>query len=190
MSQSARTALPAYVLAGGQGRRFGADKLRYPLDGVPLVKQIATRLALCCSRVVLVAGADDAFADLGLLTIADSGQQLGPLDGLAAALADLRPSEDRLLLAAGDLWGIEPVWVERLCAATGPADVWIFAGDNWQPLFGVYQRAVLPLVQEQLAAGRYSIKQLLARLDVRAVAAPPGWERVININYPDELPAD
>jgi molybdopterin-guanine dinucleotide biosynthesis protein A len=73
------------VLAGGQARRFGADKAFARLGGQPLVAHAIALLAPLTDAVI-VCGRDDA-AVCGAPAIHDRPRPgLGPLGGLGAAL--------------------------------------------------------------------------------------------------------
>lgn len=123
------SALPAYILAGGRSTRFGSDKARAPLDGVPLLARVADTLRTVTAEPIVVADAPDKYADMGLPTIADCYPARGPLGGLHAALADLvarsgaglsetaRDAAAALVLVSCDFVVLRAAWLEALGAA-------------------------------------------------------------------------
>jgi len=178
-----------YVLGGGRSRRFGQDKARADVGGVTLIESVCHALGDGEAPTV-VADVDDKYADLGLRTIGDSGQHFGPIDGLRAALADLAPDVDWLLLAACDQARIRSEWVDALVAARTPSvDAVIFEhGDaHPEPLFALYHRRCLPTVDDQIAQGSYAMWRLLRRLTIAQAEPAAGFAELANINCPGDL---
>lgn len=179
--------LPVYILAGGRGSRFGSDKARALLDGQPLIARIADALRPVAARVTVVADAAGKYADLGLHTIADSIAGAGPLGGLHAALLDLKPDEDWLLLASCDLVVVRAAWVERLWAQRGDAGAVAFKPDVWQPLLALYHRSLAKEVVARLGGTDRSLRGLLGAAGATAAALPADWPEVLQANTPAEL---
>lgn len=79
--------LRAYILAGGRSSRFGSDKARATVDNIPLIVRLQKSIARNVnSQILVIANQVDAYRDLGLATLADDVQHLGPLSGIATAL--------------------------------------------------------------------------------------------------------
>ena len=175
--------IPLYILAGGKSSRFGSDKARAEIDGQPLITRVADRLAPVVGATTVVADVVDKYIDLNLRTIADIEPGLGPMGGLATALGDVEGEE--LLLVSCDMANLEPAWVGLLTATPGP--VVAFRGTRgWEPLFGLYRRAVASQVQDSIASGELSMQELLDRT-ATAVALPANWAG--SINTPQDLEA-
>lgn len=181
--------LPLYIVAGGRSVRFGSDKARAELEGVPLLIHTARALAPSASSVTVVADRADKYADLGLRTIADRAPGLGPLGGLQAALEDLPAGDDWLLLGSCDLLGLRPRWVEALReAAADPHGVVAFHDQRWEPMPALYHRRVLPAVEAAITAGELTLWRLIEGCDPVALPLPAGWEAVVQVNTRDDLP--
>ena len=181
--------LPLYIVAGGRSVRFGSDKARAELQGVPLLIHTARALAPSASSVTVVADRADKYADLGLRTIADRAPGLGPLGGLQAALEDLPAGDDWLLLGSCDLLGLRPRWVEALReAAADPHGVVAFHDQRWEPMPALYHRRVLPAVEAAITAGELTLWRLIEGCDPVALPLPAGWEAVVQVNTRDDLP--
>lgn len=180
------TIIPIYILAGGQSSRFGSDKARALVDGVPLLVGVARALG-GPGPVTVVAATDGQYEDLGLRTIADAHPALGPLAGLERALADR--AAGWLLLAACDTLGLRPEWLERLAAArVGGRSAVAFRGEHWEPMPALYHTAILPAVrgrlgQEEQARSLHSLLEEHAA----AVALPGGWGALRSINTRADL---
>jgi molybdenum cofactor cytidylyltransferase len=114
------------VLAAGQARRFGSDKLLADLDGKPLLQHVLDRLAdagLDDPVVVLAPGRDAAAAGLRWRR-ATRVLNERPGDGLAsslrigwAAALVTTPRPDAVLVVLGDQPRVSPALVRALVSA-------------------------------------------------------------------------
>ncbi|MDQ3331429.1 MAG: molybdenum cofactor guanylyltransferase, partial [Planctomycetota bacterium] len=130
-----------YVLAGGKSSRFGSDKARAILDGVPLIVRVAVTVAEKCRPVIAVADVVGKYDDLGLLTIADRRPGLGPLTGLETALAHrlAQHGPGWLLLVSCDLAAVKAEWIDTILRQLPPDErnpasaAVAFRSAFWQP---------------------------------------------------------
>lgn len=190
------TRVPAYVLAGGRSSRFGTDKARANLAGVPLIRHVAEIVRRCCDEPAAVADLAGKYADLGLRTIADRRAGLGPLAGVEAALSDRleRLGPGWVVLASCDLAGLKREWVETLTrglpASENPVPFAVaFKGEFWQPFPAAYHTALLPAVSCLLDEGRASFQRLLTEAGDAAIPLPlpDDWPVIVQANTPEEL---
>lgn len=167
---------PAYILSGGQSRRFGSDKARYATPAGPQLLILADQLRSNGHTVHVVADRAERYADLGLTCIVDIQPNSGPLAGLASALAHHRQSlpspaprpSGWLLLVSCDQRHWQPAWTEELSLNTGDAvDAAINYDTQWQPLPGLYHVDLLPTLMNRLASGQLSLHSLLDSLGSR-----------------------
>lgn len=175
----------AYILAGGQSSRFGSDKARATIDGQPLIVRIARLLAGCCNDISAVARRGDAYADLGIRTIADRVPDQGPLGGLDAALHDR--GDGWILLISCDFVHLRAEWIDLLRSATEGARAVAFRAGYWEPLFALYQTDLKPIVARQLAARELAMQKLLDAANAVAVERPDDWPELAHVNSPLEL---
>lgn len=153
------------VLAGGQSRRMGRDKALLELDG----RSLLTRTAEVMARVageVLVVGRDSLPPDVALArAIPDVRPGLGPIGGLLTGLD--RIESERCLVVGVDMPFLDPHLLGFLIeSASGAAATVPLVEGRAQPLHAVYSRSILPVIQAQIGAGDYSMRSLLANLDV------------------------
>ncbi|WP_313534507.1 molybdenum cofactor guanylyltransferase [Sphingomonas sp.] len=162
------------ILAGGQARRFGADKALASLDGRALLDHVAAALAPHCEGVILCGRA-------GAGGIPDRpAPGLGPLGGLNAALhAAAQRGTARVLVAPCDTPLLPLALLEALIARTGSSFV------AQLPVLGLWDTALAPACDAYIASG--------ARASMRAWADHAGaeaidWEGPIpNINSANDL---
>ncbi len=183
--------VPAYVLAGGRSSRFGSDKARAEVEGEPLIMHVVRALEPLASRVTVVAREGGQYADLGLETIGDLRPALGPLGGLASALAHRgrhHPDEPWLLLAPCDLLGLRRRWLRLLLERPREGHrVVAFRDSRWEPLPALYHRDVRPEVDSRVDAERLSMWRLMERCRPLALEPPPDWETMRKVNRPQDL---
>lgn len=187
----------AAVLAGGRSTRFGRDKARALVGGVPMLTRVLASLAEADPRVVI---AGRRYAIEGVEVRPDDVPGRGPLSGLHTALAwSPRPW---VAVAACDLPFLTPAYWRLLRAEAAEADggatpvaaVVVRGAAGAEPLAALYHRRALPVVEEYLHAGHRSLHGLLACLHVRwtaraAVEAATGPDVLLNVNDPRELPS-
>lgn len=177
----------AYILAGGKSRRFGSDKARAPVDGKPMILHVADAMRPIAQSITVVAGAADAYADLGLRTIADRHPGRGPLAGLHGALLDAPTAW--IAVVGCDTIGVDQRWWRLLVGARSEAcDAVAFRHDLWEPLCALYRRTILPEVQRRLDAGELSMQRLLDAIRTAPIPMPAGWNgRALSVNRPGDL---
>jgi molybdenum cofactor guanylyltransferase len=190
-------ALPAYILAGGQSRRFGSDKARAALRGAPLILHVAGVLRAVGEDVTAVAEVAEKYVDFGLRTIGDLHPGAGPLAGLETALADRldRLGAGWVVVASCDLAALRAEWVEVIAGRLPAADSTIdfravaYRSEVWQPFPAGYHTELLPVVREFLDGGKASFQRLLSdgRARATAVALPCDWPAVPQVNTREDL---
>lgn len=189
--------LPVYILAGGWSRRFGEDKARTQVQGRPMLDLAARAMRPLASTLTVVARTAGEYDDLGLHTIGDRMPGRGPLGGLLTALEDLgQQDEEWMLLTACDLLGLQASWLNPLLSRTGEScrAAAFRAADSqnnqrWQPLPALFHRDALAVVQDNVEQGRLALWRTLGDLHGLALPLPPQWERVVQVNAPEDLHA-
>jgi len=177
--------VPVYILAGGKSSRFGADKARHEIDGVPLIRRVAESLRPVASEVTVVANRAGEYQDLGMRTIADIEQGLGPLGGVLTALEHRK--RGWLLCATCDRIGLKADWLEELVlAARDELQAVAFKEDMWQPFPAMYHCSMLELFRRALAEGGRSTWRLIECAASHALPLPADWGDSVDINRPEQ----
>lgn len=174
----------AVVLAGGVGRRFGADKARALVAGTRLVDRALAATA-AFAPVWVVAGEPARAAELAPLlpdpdrVVADDAPGAGPIGGIATAL---RLAGRRwVAVLAVDLPLLDATWWPALMAAADaapgagaarPLAVAARGPDGrWDPLAALYHGDLAPLAAEHAApGGDHALWRFLAAAGAQAVA--------------------
>ena len=177
------------ILAGGQSRRMGTDKAALEIGGMTLLERTA-RMALAVNLPALVIGraSPDGWLLPEVTFTEDAEAGLGPLGGLATAR---RQAQTSVLALACDLPLLTEDAVRWLIAQAafqgGPSGLVTVNGGQKEPLFSVYDRACLPLIEARLAAHRRSLHGLI-EAGAFAFADAPDWvaAQLANVNTPEE----
>jgi molybdopterin-guanine dinucleotide biosynthesis protein A len=159
----------AFVLAGGQSTRMGADKAFVQLEGRTLLAH-ALALAKSVTSDVRIVGSAEKFAAFGEV-VEDEFPQHGPLAGIHAAL---RASSSELnLMLAVDMPFVEVPFLEYLfqeAARHESAMVTIpRAAGAWQTLCAVYRKPFADLAEQALRQGKNKIDPLFRDIEMRIV---------------------
>ncbi len=162
------------ILGGGASSRFGSDKAVALLEGRPLIEHVADALAVQCAAV-LVAGRDWA----GLMRVDDvPAPGLGPLGGLAGALAYARANGYDAVLSSGcDL----PRLPRDIASRLGAPDALLAD----QPTVGLWCATRATRLAHFVATDpRRAIRDWADRIGARRVALDPP---LVNVNRPGDL---
>jgi len=143
---------------------------------LPSGEQLGARLVAECraalpdSPVVLVGAADD-YASLGLVALADAPAGIGPLGGLRALLLHARAEGRAHALALScDLPYLSAALVTRL-AREAPTAGFLAPreGELWSTLVARYGVAALAQIDAAIAASEHALQRLVRRLGAGAV---------------------
>jgi molybdopterin-guanine dinucleotide biosynthesis protein A len=182
----------AFVLAGGQSSRMGADKAFVQLDGRTLLER-ALELAAAVAPEVCIVGSQHKFGMLGRV-IEDLFPDHGPLGGIHAALR--ASSTDCNLILAVDMPFVEARFLGYLLEQARRTNAMVTvprAGGGWQPLCAAYRRPFSAVAESALRAGRNKIDPLFVQVEMRVVEEQEllehnfAVEMFRNLNTPEEL---
>jgi molybdenum cofactor guanylyltransferase len=157
--ENKETGAVGFVLAGGQSRRMGADKAMVEFEGRPLISH-ALDLVRAAGLPVSIAGARSPLESFASV-VPDSRTDTGPLEGICAALEDLKhsPSAPPVLHAVFlpvDLPLLAPSILRYLlhhARITGRAVTLPSVNGFAQTFPVVLSRDALPLLERELDSG-------------------------------------
>ncbi len=181
-----------FILAGGASSRMGRDKALLEIGGVPLLARSAQLLEPLVGPVIVV-GAPERYASLGLRVVADDRSGVGPLGGLATAL---RLCEAPWALVVGcDLPYLSADWLTWLLerALASPAEAVVpESSRGLEPLCAVYRAQCAPALAQAIARGVRKVTDALAEVFFERVAAiewqglDPRGTLLKNMNTPED----
>ncbi len=188
----ARNRVTGVLLCGGEGKRFGG--LEKPLEGFggeSMFAQLRERLAPQVERIVVSANRRlDEYRRFGDVVVPDIQPGLGPLGGLASALAAV--STEFAFSCPGDAPHLSTTLVARLAIAMERPDVDVVVphdGERLQPLFLLMRTSCLPDLQAFLEADGRAAHQWLETQRVATVDLSAERDSFVNVNSAADLVA-
>lgn len=176
------------VLAAGNARRFGSDKLIAALDGVPIGVRTARLLAqidavahfaVCQPKAAI----SSQYADLGYALVENAHAELGLSGSLHLAVAAAAKTEAKaLLIALADMPFVAVSHINAIIAACDGEIIASSDGSQSMPP-AIFPRSTWPLLLK--TEGDAGARQIL--LNANILAAPAGSLR--DIDTPDDLAA-
>src|SRR3990172_937558 len=171
---------------------MGRNKALLPFRGRPLVARVHETLQPLFEDIFLVTNYPGLFDFVPCPKIPDRVPGKGPISGVDAAL---RFSRYPYVLVVGcDTPFLSLSLLELLAGKTQDADLVIPCGPRGpEPLCAVYGKGCLPLIEESLRKGDFSLMALVGRLRTREIPAEevtevdPGFRSFMNINTPDDF---
>ena len=186
-------ALGGLLLTGGASRRMGEDKALIEVGGRRLVDHAAALLTAVADPVIEVGPGWS-----GLPAVREDPPGSGPLAALGAGAASLRAAghNGAVLVLAVDMPRVGVELLRLLAGRPGTATAVPRAGGHPQPMCARYGPDVLAAVDERLAAGGRSLRDLLETLAVSGAVSwvePEEWEPVAgpeafaDVDTPEDL---
>ncbi len=180
-----------YILTGGKSRRMnGRDKLFLDYQGAAFYEHIRRALG-SFSAVYLSASREAAgrYEALGLPVVTDRIPDLGPMGGIWSGL--LSCGEQGLFVAACDMPLIDRRtvdWVTHQYQKEGGRDraMVVRSGERIHPLFGIYPKAVIPVMEEMIREGNYRMRDFIVRSRARVLSLEEDSAIGVNINTEEE----
>ncbi len=161
----------AYILAGGQSRRFGENKALVLISGEPLIVRLASQLASEGHDVTLVVQKATDFAGYEIPSIEDGVENAGPFAGVLAALrASNHRGSEWSLISSCDILDWRTEWFPVLKAAVkskAAAMAAIFSGEqteDFRPFPGLYKSTLLGLAEDLWLEGVRSMREFHRRI--------------------------
>lgn len=189
----------AIILAGGQSRRMGRNKAFLPIPGAEhttFIEHLTAQLRAYCHEVILVARDTQQASEYAHLRniqlVTDAVLNIGPLMGLYSGLRAC--SSAYALVTAVDMPFVSDEMLTFLLAQPhDDALVVPVVAAVPQVLLARYPRAILPLLEARLQAGRRDPRSLLDVAPVRYIeeaelrVIEPELRSFVNVNTPQEL---
>lgn len=185
------TGITGIVLAGGKSRRLGIDKAWIEWQGMPLIQRAIGILKEFCDTILVSANGEN-FDTLDCTVVRDRLEDGGPMAGLFECL--LRSESELNLVLAVDTPMVTPGLYQYLLEQDLSADVLVARDDQnyYQPLCAVYNKSILPVMQQQIKNGVFGFTALFEKAECISVQIDPSLpfytsSLFLNINTPEDL---
>lgn len=160
--------LGAAVLAGGKSSRMGQNKVLLEYENVRFLDRICKELGGFEELLVSAAEKGD-YAYSGYRVVCDENREIGPIEGIRRVLQST--SCDYVFICAGDMPFVKKELVQYMQEfISSDYDCYCLVDEEHiHPLCAIYSKAVLPVVEELVAAGQYRLLKLLNRVRTKYI---------------------
>jgi molybdenum cofactor guanylyltransferase len=181
----------AVVLAGGKSSRMGRPKALLPFGDEPLIVHIVRALKHIFEEIVVVAAPGQEMPALTVKLVRDEVAYQGPVGGIYYGLK--AAGGEFSFVTSCDVAFVNSPLISYLTSQISQHDVVVpYWQDRFQPLYAVYRRSVLPLLEGQLERGELRPVYLFDKVRTRRVAEEeirsfdPQGLSFFNMNTPDD----
>ena len=156
------------VLAGGFSTRVGQDKAQLPWGESDLLHHVLMQLGQVCSDRIVVINREWKPKIPGVRVVEDIIPQRGPLSGIHAGLSAC--TESCAFITACDMPFLVPDAVSYLFSHAGGWDAVLPGhGKDLEPLFAVYSRKCIPVIEDLLNQDIRKVQNLFPSIRYRLV---------------------
>ncbi|WP_245712531.1 molybdenum cofactor guanylyltransferase [Anaerobacillus alkalilacustris] len=158
----------AVILAGGKSSRMGKNKALLQINGITTIERTKNSLREVFDDILLVANDDERYRFLNVPITKDKVIDKGPLAGIHAGL--LTANHDTNLFVACDMPFISSKLAKLLVELSDGFDAVVPVIDGEQhPLFAVYKKSIIRVIENCFETKQLRIKSLLNKVNVKYV---------------------
>ena len=186
--------MTAIILAGGRSSRMGSDKAFLKIGGAVIIEREITALKKVFRDVVVVVSDSKKYDLKSVRIVEDIIKDYGPLGGLHAGL--MASGTIKNFVTACDMPFLNEDVIRYVMGMSGGRDIVVPKIDGkLHPLFGVYSKACIPVIEEMVKEGLHRVSGLYDRLETRFISKKAiekldtEVKSIININTKEELSA-
>lgn len=151
--------IEAFILAGGQSKRMGADKGLIELNGIPMVKYVIDVLNASYFQMKLISG-NAAYQKFGLPIYIDVISGKGPMGGLLTALQNTE--KEYVILIGCDMPFISQSLLVRLIENLKDEFITVAeTNGRINPLLAIYPKTLTKQIQENIDLGRLKMQDFI-----------------------------
>lgn len=172
------------VLAGGESSRMGEDKSLLLFRKQQLISFSIEALKPFCQDL-LISSNHTAHQNFDYPCISDEHKKIGPIAGIQSALKNSKT--DYVIVLPCDSPMVKQQFVEFLISQiTEDLDALVPKyGEHLEPLFAIYHRRILPIVEDQIENKNYRLTSLLERINTKTIEVQDR-SCFVNINTPED----
>jgi len=173
------------VLAGGESRRMKKAKAFLPAPDRPLIERILAQVEGRFDEILISVSKRRTLPGLPCRQVKDEFPGRGPIEGVRCGIRAAR--HNAVAVIACDIPDIDIRFLSRLIRAAEEHDIAVpvTAAGDFEPLFAVYKKSVLPAVERLVVSEDNSLIPLFSRCGTRTVSIEdPSWLK--NLNTPED----
>ncbi len=161
----------AVILAGGRSTRMGFDKQLLSIDGKRIVQKHIDLLKTRFGDIMVSSYTPELYEMEQVRVISDVYEDVGPLGGIHSALVNAQSNAVFLIACDMPLLSLDYIdyMVSRMKGQKVDACVTRYR-HHLEFFHAFFCKSALPLLEEQLDAGQYSVKNLVKKLNALIIA--------------------
>lgn len=156
------------VLAGGRSTRMQSNKAFIEINGKRIIDNVLGKLTAELDEVIIVTNEPQEYVKYSndkVRVVTDIIPGKGPLSGVHSGL--IHTSNNIILTVACDMPFLNMDMAKYMIEVAGESDVVVpIIGNNMEPLFAVYQRKCLQVIERELKQGHLKISRVYELLDI------------------------
>jgi len=164
---------------------MGEDKAFLTYEGTSFIETAIQKLQPYCSEIII--GSDNPKISIpDTHRVSDEIADIGPLGGLYSCLK--RSSNEEAIVIPIDTPFLRSQLIDYILEHSRGYDVTVVRhGERIHPLTGVYNKAVVPILEEEIKEGHYKILKFIYKTKYRLLDTESfGEEMFTNINSTEE----
>lgn len=188
-------AVTAIILAGGKSKRFQRDKTLLKLmDNKLIIETIVEKCRPLFPRILIISNQENKFNIPGTTELTDFYKHIGPIGGIHAGLSAM--DENTAFVTACDMPFFEPTLAKQLLELSDGFDAVVPRNNVYiEPLFAIYKKTALPVIEAAIAQEMYSMINIIETVNTCFLdqaqwamnsASNTKTNIFYNINYPND----
>lgn len=175
--------ITAIILAGGKSRRMGRDKAFIKIGGKTFIERIIEMLKPLFREIIIVTNEPEKFKGLDVRIVRDIKPNCGPLSGIHSGLVYSKTELN--FVVACDMPFLDCESIEFMCSkVNGYGGVLPKVKDRIEPLYAIYSKSLIPLLEEELKGDDFTLHKILKRANILFLDLQI---KIRNINDKEEL---
>lgn len=169
MKHPIRQPMSAIILAGGNSSRMRKEKSLLPVQGAPLIRQVADNLNPFFNEIIISSRDRESFGFMPYRVVHDKETGHGPLMGIMCGLEASGHGVNFVI--ACDIPEIDREFLEMMMRYTEDYEIVVpVTGDGkYEPLFAFYHRDLIDRIKDLLNRGRRKIIELYSMAKIKLI---------------------
>lgn len=160
-------------MAGGKNTRMeGEDKAFLEIEGSPIMARLIEKLRSLVNEIIVVTNAPfKKYSHFEVKLVKDESPHKGPLMGIYSGLK--ASSSDHNFVVAGDMPFLNEALVRHMIKNRDDYEVVIpKIDDKFHPLFGIYSKKCIPVIEEMLGQNKLKVSALFPKVKTKFLLRP------------------
>lgn len=154
--------ISGFLLAGGKSSRMGTDKALLKINEIPMLVHVKHLIEPYCNSIS-ISGYKPEYLPFNITMVPDQHAECGPISGLYSCLKQSATQWN--LFVSVDTPFINSDLINSLLLNTGDYDCVVPKHSGGiEPSIALYNRQIVPILEEAIKNGEYKLYQLLSKL--------------------------